>query len=1150
MVDVPAQQVSQDDPRSVTVAALFAQGGSRPFLGNATILSRNLAVTPSTIVLSRIIGSRAVAIRTGLSSETAEKTYPPVSLAFLRYQPTPKFYFLPAEVVVVDQELGFAVLSFSGDLPLPLSPDLLGDGEVPSPRTECEVLYYDETSQVLTQISGQVSNRSESRFRLRLDPNAPVPVIGAPVLKGNQVVGMVASAPPAAFESNSLSDPFPFVEVLGVRAMAESHATPEVRILMPWIEGSLNAFAGSQKAGASGADSDASEENVEANWIADPDGEIHAAHPSNTAKGGPPSSEVIDAELLARLGPSGLRVFERAVGMRVQVRQGAVDTLHMEYLIAGLYDSLRGFFAAAKIDGEELRRIIRRTIGTVIPADYRTVPIDRLPPMSKHVREALSHASRYADEHAAGKILSTHLLYGALSVTDCRMIQVLNDRGIIRENIREADVSEEDVRDSSPSNTAKDGATSAVPVSEELPEHLRPIPPIPLPNIDPFIGYSTSPMAANPTPKVASDLWCESDQLGYEAYARTIASLITHRETVAPLTIGIKAPWGAGKTSLMKRVQHLLDGYAKLSEESRTAILQEWQPPQVTLRELLQELKGSSKPTKLESKRSKEGEGYGLPARITVWFNAWKYQTSEQIWAGMAHCIISQVTARMDVKERELFWLRLHGRRVNVDEVRKKVYEVVLRKLLPMGLLVLGVCVIAFWIAAVLPVGLPWRYAIRAVPVIWGGFSLAREWGAKLGEKAAGTVRELIREPDYEGKMGYLHLVESDIREVLLLATEASMTKEKPNGDPLVVFVDDLDRCAPNKVAEVVEAINLFLCGDYPNCIFVLGMEPGMVAAALEVANKEVIEKAVEMGVADATVPVGWRFMEKIVQLPITIPPPTKGGKDAYVKSLTGVHEANVSSVKMFPDVPEQPIPASSGNLAGAMGMTGVSINKVIRDVVRARELALEPLDEAEVLKYVGEMEGRTLGEVEEKSAKVLTEAPPEKRRAAAEASKRVYARAFSERDPAMMEFVNEVAELVDGNPRQIKRYVNVFRFYSTLRHSLRVDGTVTDAEIPSDKVLAKFVALSIQWPHAVDCLRVKRDVKGGETNGRRMTVLELLELQSRKTAEAGETPEMAWEKFVGKDGLGLGAWAARRGFREFLSRGESLCEKEGHGLW
>lgn len=228
----------------------------------------------------------------------------------------------------------------------------------------------------------------------------------------------------------------------------------------------------------------------------------------------------------------------------------------------------------------------------------------------------------------------------------------------------------------------------------------------------------------------------------------------------------------------------------------------------------------------------------------------------------------------------------------------------------------------------------------------------------------------------------------------------------------------------------------------------------------------------------------------------------------------------------------------------------GVSISKVLRDVVRERELAVEPLNEAQVLKYISEMEGKTLGEVEEKSAKILAEVTQEKRRAAAEASKRVYARTFSERDPAMMEFVNEVAELVDWNPRQIKRYVNVFRFYSTLRHSLRVDGSLKEEEIPSDKVLAKFVALSIQWPHAVDCLRAKKDAKTGETNGRRTTVLELLELQSRKTVSEGETVDGVWEKYVGKDGLGLGAWAARRAFREFLSRGESLCEKEGHGLW
>src|SRR5258708_36860904 len=121
----------------------------------------------------------------------------------------------------------------------------------------------------------------------------------------------------------------------------------------------------------------------------------------------------------------------------------------------------------------------------------------------------------------------------------------------------------------------------------------------------------------------------------------------------------------------------------------------------MTLWELLRELKRSTKSEqkglstgetqKLPSNSNTEGAAYGLPPRITVWFNAWKYQTSEQIWAGMAHCIISQVTARMDAKQRELFWLRLHAKRIRADEVRWKVYEAVLREASPFLLLFLVV---------------------------------------------------------------------------------------------------------------------------------------------------------------------------------------------------------------------------------------------------------------------------------------------------------------------------------------------------------------------------------------------------------------------------------------------------------------------------
>ena len=39
----------------------------------------------------------------------------------------------------------------------------------------------------------------------------------------------------------------------------------------------------------------------------------------------------------------------------------------------------------------------------------------------------------------------------------------------------------------------------------------------------------------------------------------------------------------------------------------------------------------------------------------------------------------------------------------------------------------------------------------------------------------------------------------------------------------LIVFVDDLDRCLPEKAIEVLEAIKLFL--EVPGVVFVLGMD-------------------------------------------------------------------------------------------------------------------------------------------------------------------------------------------------------------------------------------------------------------------------------------------------------------------------------------
>lgn len=130
-----------------------------------------------------------------------------------------------------------------------------------------------------------------------------------------------------------------------------------------------------------------------------------------------------------------------------------------------------------------------------------------------------------------------------------------------------------------------------------------------------------------------------------------------------------------------------------------------------------------------------------------------------------------------------------------------------------------------------------------------------------------------------------------------------------------------------------------------------------------------------------------------------------------------------------------------------------------------------------------------------------MAQASPEERLVVAEASKQKYAEKFTDRDPMIKQFVEEVVGPVGGNPRQIKRYINVFRFRSSLRHNLKVDldARRLQATLPADKGLAKFIALTIQWPQAAALLRSTRDVRtDGRGESKPISLLKLLEEKSR----------------------------------------------------
>lgn len=96
----------------------------------------------------------------------------------------------------------------------------------------------------------------------------------------------------------------------------------------------------------------------------------------------------------------------------------------------------------------------------------------------------------------------------------------------------------------------------------------------------------------------------------------------------------------------------------------------------------------------------------------------------------------------------------------------------------------------------------------------------------------------------------------------------------------LVFFIDDLDRCQPNRVAQVLETIKLFM--DRPGCVFVIGMDIDIVEKAVK-AQYQRIEGFDEHA-----------YMDKLIQLQFNLPPLRPEHIQDFIREeLMGAHTEN-----------------------------------------------------------------------------------------------------------------------------------------------------------------------------------------------------------------------------------------------------------------
>ncbi len=565
-----------------------------------------------------------------------------------------------------------------------------------------------------------------------------------------------------------------------------------------------------------------------------------------------------------------------------------------------------------------------------------------------------------------------------------------------------------------------------------------------------------------------SDMFSAEDYLGYKHYIDAIKHIILNRKEEHSLTIGIKAPWGAGKTTIMKQLEKEIndeDG----STDQKIDLL-EYSIALSHLKDVDEDTIGRIFQNKFMPNKDKVH---------TTWFNPWKYQNKEQVWAGLAHSIITSITDRLNPVYKKTLLLFLNMNRKDSESLKKYasrwlfLYRWSNRILYPLlGLTIIAFAVIFLVDENIIHISIP---SITTIGTALAGF--VTKIKAKT-ENIFKTYKELTEIPDYESKMGFMHEVEKDIRVILNLTT----SKEQP----MVIFIDDLDRCEPCRVAEVMHALNLFLSGDYNNCVFVLGMDPDMVAAALEVANEDVIKKLKQNSVHKNSNYIGTRFMEKFVQLPITIPPPTKEGLTTMLEKITVKNSPGTEKDKRFAYFPGD---YKTNENIEHTNLNQNDIDDKTRTILDPRPAKNHDMPEVKGL-YVGEVVEnkeeriKQLEEIEEKfkDLKSLSEIEHLRDKLCSEnedlsgdikdiANKR-YALILDKDEGIIRNKALDYRHILGDNPRQIKRFVNQFRILKYVNFANKSEYGGVEGFIPDDDTIAKFVVLTMVWPETTNLLK------------------------------------------------------------------------------
>lgn len=321
----------------------------------------------------------------------------------------------------------------------------------------------------------------------------------------------------------------------------------------------------------------------------------------------------------------------------------------------------------------------------------------------------------------------------------------------------------------------------------------------------------------------------EFDALNFGPLVEGIASYLVNKNTTGPLTLAVVGPWGSGKSSIMGMLREKM-------------------------------------------------EGWGVR---TVWFNAWHHQDEKQLLAALLESIRSQALPR---------WFSVRGLNFRIKLINRRLCR-------RWPLLLLATVLLGFLTAAGLQFGsdgLIWErmkgflqspllaagklaIVVTALVTLYRILQDLKAFGLDPA-KLLSSVTEKAKLSDLSQQTSFRHRFAREFEDVTIALQPLTMT----------VFIDDLDRCEPEQVMQVMQSLNFLSSSG--ECFLILGMEENAVTNCVAVSLKEQFnsQEGEKLNESDA-LKRRWQYaklwMEKLIQIRIPVPDPND---EQFKALLTG----------------------------------------------------------------------------------------------------------------------------------------------------------------------------------------------------------------------------------------------------------------------